>query len=214
MQYSTTTHEKLVKKNKLFWFQTQASDETLFADLSNLSALVSFFGGSNNSQALIAHFRANTGSEFSSQYLNNGLANHSSLKDFLNNKEGVIDLLTQKLKSNNGDLNKIELLKGRIKSNRVKFAQKKDLINGLTFAVDDTHSYKIYIEEFELVSNSSFNAKLKIEIFDHFGLDNNDIEKFIYFAGFRAWYVLQHARGYKPFITKMTYYHNIKNQTF
>ena len=41
---------------------------------------------------------------------------------------------------------------------------------------------------------------------DHFGLDSLDMEKFYsYGSGFRAWFVLQHLFGYKPFLTKIQF---------
>lgn len=89
-----------------------------------------------------------------------------------------------------------------------------DKTNGLTFAIHDTHSYKIFIDDYKLLCNNKLNAKLRIEIYDHFGLDREDIEKFKLWAGFRAWYILQHVRGYKPFITQMIYNYEIKNQSF
>ena len=38
--------------------------------------------------------------------------------------------------------------------------------------------------------------------YDHFGLDFPDIHKYDKDI-FYAWFVLQHFRGYKPFITKL-----------
>ena len=49
----------------------------------------------------------------------------------------------------------------------------------------------------------SFKAKLSITVYDHFGLDRNDVVKFGLLAGFRAWYLLQQVRGYRPFVTKL-----------
>jgi hypothetical protein len=45
-------------------------------------------------------------------------------------------------------------------------------------------------------------------LWNHFGLDVKDIEIYKlagYLDGFRAWFLLQHFRGYKPFITKITF---------
>lgn len=46
-----------------------------------------------------------------------------------------------------------------------------------------------------------------VEILDHFGVDLKDIEEkqddFKYGVGFTAWWILQHRKGYKPFITQV-----------
>lgn len=214
MTFLTTTNEKLIDYNKLFWVQANSSDEALFADMYILARGVSLKGGWDNCKALIDHFRSSSGTPFSSDYLNNALANHPTLKEFLNGNRGVIFYLKEQLKKYNGNINNIEFQDKKIQSSRVKFAAGADKLNGLTFSVNDTHSYKIYIEDYDLKSNNTFDAKLRIEIYDHFGLDFPDIEKFVLGAGFRAWYVLQHVRGYKPFITKMTCIHTITNQSF
>jgi len=214
MTFLTTTNEKLIDYNKLFRVQANSSDEALFADMYILARGVSLKGGWGNCKALIDHFRSSSGTPFSSDYLNNALANHPTLQEFLYEEEGVIHFLKEQLKIHNGNINNIELLKGEILSTRVKFSTGADKLNGLTFSVNDTHSYKIHIVDYDLKSNNTFDAKLRIEIYDHFGLDFPDIEKFVLGAGFRAWYVLQHVRGYKPFITKMTCIHTITNQSF
>lgn len=49
------------------------------------------------------------------------------------------------------------------------------------------------------------NAIHHLRLYDHFGLDQPDVEKiYVELAGFRAWFVLQHYDSfngkYKPFI--------------
>jgi hypothetical protein len=54
-------------------------------------------------------------------------------------------------------------------------------------------------------TDNNYEATYEITLWDHFGLDLNDIRKFNFWAGFRAWFILQHLRGYKPFITKVQF---------
>ena len=59
-----------------------------------------------------------------------------------------------------------------------------------------------------------YTAKYQVTLWDHFGLDKPDMEKFYYgINGFRAWFLLQHIKGYKPFITKMTFTQEFKGNT-
>ena len=44
------------------------------------------------------------------------------------------------------------------------------------------------------------------EITDHFGLDKPDVIKFQDAReGFAAWWILQHKKAYRPFITKLRF---------
>lgn len=60
-------------------------------------------------------------------------------------------------------------------------------------------------------SGHHWNATLKYTFYDHFGLDWEDIKKHgdgifpKYHTGdeFKAWYILQHYRTAKPFVTEM-----------
>ena len=53
-----------------------------------------------------------------------------------------------------------------------------------------------------------------IEVFDHFGLDNNDLISYqntnIFGKGFASWWLLQHKRDKKPFWTQMRFLVTIK----
>ena len=54
----------------------------------------------------------------------------------------------------------------------------------------------------------TYSATIEVVVFDHFGLDRNDIDpkikpEFALLAGFRSWFVLQHSTRFckKPFVT-------------
>jgi hypothetical protein len=58
-----------------------------------------------------------------------------------------------------------------------------------------------------------WTADLNITIKDHFGLDKNDALTYQnYHAGFAAWWILQHCRGYKPFETKISFKMQLQTQ--
>jgi hypothetical protein len=78
-----------------------------------------------------------------------------------------------------------------------------DRWEGLTLAINDTWAYEVKVADFELTGERTFRAKLSIVIYDHFGLDRADLEDKLIneLAGFRAWYLLQHVRGFRPFVT-------------
>lgn len=48
---------------------------------------------------------------------------------------------------------------------------------------------------------------MKVNIYDHFGLDKADVDKYWYQPGFGSWFALQHYDAlnnkYKPFVTEI-----------
>ena len=59
-----------------------------------------------------------------------------------------------------------------------------------------------------LSNDSSYTITLKYTLYDHFGLDANDVSTYYFVDSFAAWYILQHYNRfvglYKPFLTLMT----------
>ena len=79
------------------------------------------------------------------------------------------------------------------------------LFTGLTICVDDTWSSTVSIYDYDL-KNNKYSGTFHFCIYDHFGVDENDVNGFYgQFAGFRAWYCLQHlidiSGAYTPLIT-------------
>ena len=210
------TPEEVRRMHRLFGLQLKASDKELFADMYMLAGLGSLSGGGELLMALIGHFKGSTGTPFSNAYMDQKLKEHPSFHTFVYQKgEGVLDNLIKQLRKILGNINKIYILqKGEIISDRTKFNTLKDKLNGMTLAVDDTSAYEVYVDDYKLTAPNTFNCNLRIIVYDNYGLDAADIAKYGTIAGFRAWYVLQHVRGYKPFLTKMTCIIPIKNQTF
>lgn len=216
MLYGDETYDSILEIGYLFKFQLNQEEKLLWADMNYLMDLVPSTSGNKNLKALINHFKTNSGSEFSSEYMNIKLKESSSLHKFLHDNFGVIATLKKCLKQISGNIYNLEVQKGVINSFRVKFNTFGDILRGMALAVDDTSAYKIFLLDYELVSPNTFNCKLKVDIYDHFGLDKSDVSKkiFYYGAGFRAWYVLQHLKGYKPFIAKMSVIINLNNESF
>jgi len=82
-----------------------------------------------------------------------------------------------------------------------------DKCKGLTLAINDTWAYDVYVTEYKLEEDRTYKGKIKIVIYDHFGLDENDVQKGKWahrFECFYHWFVLQHWNGfdckYKPFL--------------
>lgn len=210
------TPEEVRRMHRLFGLQLKASDKELFADMYMLAGMGSLSGGGELLRALIGHFKGSSGTPFSNAYMDQKLKEHPSFHTFVRQKEkGVLDNLRKHIGNVSGDINRVQSpFVGQISSERTKFNTLKDKLNGMTLAVDDTSAYEVYVDDYKLTAPNTFSCNLRIIVYDNYGLDAADIAKYGTIAGFRAWYVLQHVRGYKPFLTKMTCIIPIKNETF
>lgn len=99
------------------------------------------------------------------------------------------------------------------KSELADIAFQKDnldyLFGGLTLSINDLWGTYVYMSDYKN-DGRHYSATIHVVLYDHFGLDQPDVEK-IYadLAGFRAWFVLQHYKGfegkYQPFINFIEY---------
>jgi hypothetical protein len=98
-----------------------------------------------------------------------------------------------------------------------------DKYGGLGIAINDTWGFDIKITKFQQDSeNKKFSAEFEIEIFDHYGLNSEDIDPKVKgglmgpanIEGFLCWFVLQHKCGYKPFLTIMKMKYKISNGAY
>ena len=81
---------------------------------------------------------------------------------------------------------------------------------GETIALNDIWATEIILKELNFKDKNSYSAKYQVILWDHFGLNLTDMEKvfnIIPSVGetFVCWFILQHLRGYKPFITKIAF---------
>ena len=87
-----------------------------------------------------------------------------------------------------------------------KFSRGVDYINGLGITVHDIYAVRISLLNLH-ISPQGWEGKLRYEAQDHFGLDDEDIQKkmFHQFTFFRIWFVLQRYKNFafRPFMTNM-----------
>jgi len=83
------------------------------------------------------------------------------------------------------------------------------LRNGQRIALNDIWATDVMLTACE-IKGEEYTIKYDVTLWDHFGLDKPDLEKWFNIIGraraiFAAWFTLQHLRGYKPFITKIQF---------
>jgi uncharacterized protein (TIGR03034 family) len=209
MKYGDYTKAQI--ENLGFMFKMYNLDEVsadaLFLDLRLMSKDLFAQGDlEGNIGRMIDRFRSNTGGTYSDPSLTKAAREHASTKRF----EGQIrNALADAIKNHKGDISKLTKNLDVKLIGRPVFNTNSDILDGLTIAINDTWAYKVAITEYAL-SNKRYKGTFSVTLYDHFGLDQPDVEKkYRYLAGFRAWFILQHLKrfAYKPFITEveMTY---------
>ena len=171
--------------------------------------------------AMIDKFAKSEGGEYLNSFLTEAAKNHASTQRFINNIKASLAYEMKRNTNfvrNNGTLRYIRET-GEPDQNRTDIPSPiwDDNMTGLRTAINDTWGYDIKIWGFTVNELSkTFEAKLEIEIFDHFGLNPPDIDPdikplFSKLSGFRSWFVLQHSTKFckKPFITIVKFNQNV-----
>ena len=153
--------------------------------------------------------KANTGVNYENTTLNFHAKIHESPQRFLNNE--IIPKFKEQLTLHKGDISKVKLTG----LGYPRFNTFADKIIGLGIIFNGTEGSKVELLEYECENNKNFKAKIEITIYDHFGLDIDDVRidnpneprKHMDYHPFKflAWAYLQRVRGYKPFPTQVKY---------
>lgn len=154
--------------------------------------------------AMVARFEENNGAEFIHPILTKKIRAHQSTNQFINRiTNGIREMVIE----SNGDAS--VLMDETVYHNSRRYGRPvfgghvtDTVLGGLKICWNDTWSYEVHIMNFYTV-NGSYFIKYKISLFDHFGLDIEDLsEDSLVYAqpGFRAWFALQHIHNFRPFI--------------
>gem|GEM_PF-981203 len=205
--------DKLIEKVKKF---SKKTDVELFKIFNNEAEYVSRGKLEDNIKRMIAKMQRNEGGEYSHIDLTNSVIEHENTIKFINE---VKNYVVKYLKKNSSDISKLKIQddgtgviyedmvdskKPKDKQvNKPRFNNYSDTLSGIQIAINDIWAFQIYLSKY-YVTNNEPHGELYFYFYDHFGLDYPDIEKYDYDI-FIAWFILQHFRGYKPFITKVCF---------
>jgi hypothetical protein len=191
-----------------------STDSILFADFKLMVAAMARGDLYDNIYSMIDKFERNEGGIYENPKLTEAVKANPSTIRFC---AGIEDEMAERIKKAGGELTSMEDKKiyygdeaGYRSSHpyghpSFPYSRDYNLIKGLTIAINDVWSYKVTLTSFKQ-EGQNYKAKYEIQLWDHFGLDLPDMQKFYsYGAGFRAWFLLQHLRGYKPFLTKVQF---------
>ena len=214
------TEDEITDISWMFNFQLIESDwlgtGVLFDEFKSMSTSL-FSTGDMEDVILdmIGHFEEGSSNNYSNETLTNEAFEHETTKDYV---ELIKNALVDELKKNGGNLAALQFDESTKDTNRFYqyiqdnasypvFNSTSDNISGLTITVNDVWGNTITVKDFS-VENNHFEGVMTVRLYDHFGLDQPDVEKvYVNLAGFRSWFVLQHYDEYdgkyKPFVTVM-----------
>jgi len=225
------SREEIEKLGYLVKMTSKLVDEKdLWLDFRHLKALLAWGELSPVLDAMIDKFKRNEGGFFENEILTKAIKENPNTKKYC---QSVEDYIAEQLKNNfskleivednepyfkegedikNSKKNRKEINKINKEFNRPAYSYwdknnlVDNLISGKTLALNDIWATEVILKELYFDDEKKYFAKYQVTLWDHFGLDKPDLEKFYsYGAGFRAWFVLQHLKGYKPFLTKITF---------
>ena len=244
MQYNDKTDSEMLKFGDYFKYTIDECNKTLTREmyLSNPTAFMNCKIGEllhicsmrdllqtcsifnpemrKANEALLNHFITGNGVDFESPILTNEVRKNKSTKNYV---DYAISIIKKYLKQYKGDV--YELIKDSSINNEFRmnatFPKFENPFTGLMIAIHVTHGNNIKITNAK-IENNVLKCKLQFDIFDHYGLNGDDLNcsklsiKFKDLAGFRSWYYLQHSVNYKgkfkPFVTHVVFYEDLEIQ--
>lgn len=200
------------------------NDTALLWDFRETAKLYFAMGDlENNLDAMIDKFARKEGGIYESTILNNAISISPQVRKYC---DGINAYLREQLIGNGWDISALEdkhvyftkdsdlkLRKKKNKhfENRPIFNTWEDRVKGTAIALNDIWATEVKVTSFHK-TRKHFEVTYQVTLWDHFGLDITDMEKIfnvIPSVGetFVCWFILQHLRGYIPFITKITFNH-------
>ncbi|WP_194765673.1 DUF3289 family protein [Tamlana sp. I1] len=213
-------------------------DDSLFWNFKNTAELYFARGElQTNLDGMIEKFKSNTGGIYENDILTKYVNNHPNTDEYcLAIEDYLAERLKQEFETNIGEIEdkqpyflyevgekpEFKNSKGNRKNVDKDFSKPKysydkgywDATKGLTIALNDIWATEVILTQLKN-KEENYTIKYQITLWDHFGLDLPDMRKRFnsYFSvkeAFICWFVLQHLRGYKPFVTKMTFEREFK----
>ncbi|MFV0306098.1 MAG: DUF3289 family protein, partial [Moheibacter sp.] len=181
------------------------NDTTLKAYMNQLMTSLSIGDMETVALEMSSKFQNGSGGTYSSSILNKKVKENTA---FITYHYNFLNELKLKLKSNDFSPKGMEPISMKL----LNFSSFVDKVSGLGITIHQVWSVKAEIKNyFYNKCNCFYGFDLEYTFYDHFGLDWDDIVKHgsdripQYHTGdfFKAWYILQHYRSAKPFITEI-----------
>lgn len=182
------------------------NDATLEKYLNQLMRSLSVGEMETVALEMAQHFSRGTGGTYKNEIINRKIASNNAFIEYNNT---FIEELKTELEKVNFNPNQMPILS----MNLLNFSSFWDKVSGLGITIHQVWSVKADLKNYKYNSCTKvWSCELLYTFYDHFGLDWDDIQKHgsdripQYHTGdfFKAWYILQHYRSAKPFITEFS----------
>ncbi len=215
---------------------TKFTEKLLWKQFKDLKSILVWGDLSDVLDKMIEKFKGNKGGVFENDKLTKSIKDNTSTRNYCRYVENYIaeKIKQETLKNVIGiedkepdfgttdeNINKKRIDKDKIKGKDIisdeyntpvaftrpsfSFRNDNNLFSGRTLALNDIWATEVILKELKN-EGEDYTIKYQVTMWDHFGLDLPDMEKFyVIDPGFRAWFLLQHYYGYKPFVTKITF---------
>ena len=219
LMYADKKKEDIISLRNFMDVQLNCADNekqganALYADFEFLAKNTSMGIMQDVAFDMISHAANGNGSDYSNENLTEKVLKHKSTQNYI---ESIRTEIQNRIKLNGGELSSLKYTdesRNDDKSfyswvqNNVdhpKFNTAIDTVKGLKFCIDDIAGNTVEIRNYSF-DGTNYTGKLHFCIYDYFGLDRQDVIKYGFVAGFRAWYVLQHydvlKGSYIPYVT-------------
>jgi hypothetical protein len=197
LTFGDMTADQIHALHPLMHLTTRVPEWSLWADLRLMCHGIFASGDlSTNIGMMIDKFQRNEGGVYQSDILNTAVQNHPSQQNFV---RAARTAFWHKLVSVSGNANRLRGTELQQIARPIFNSSADTWRGGLTIAINDVWAYDVDLVDYDR-EGDNYSANVKLTLHDHFGLDEPDVTKvYGWGAGFRAWFVLQHLYGYKPF---------------
>jgi hypothetical protein len=185
----------------IFASQISLPTQTLFSNMRDLTWQTSILSPEMRTVTglMVDRFENNLGGTFENATLTFHVKRSVQYQNFL---KTFGERLSERLTLVNGNIDQV--IKLETNDYRPKFNGAWNKFSGLQIAINDTEAHEIKLLNFKTEGGVIWSADVEVTIYDNFGLDKADALKYqANHRGFAAWWLLQHTRGYKPFVTKV-----------
>ncbi len=223
------TTKEIRDLGKLIRYSDNIDNENmLWLDFKDMTTYLSRGVLEDNILMMIEKMKENQGGIYENSDLTQAIINNPATDNYCKKVE---EYIIDKVRSKSDKLEEIEdkepyffikkslynLTKKRNKNFRspaYTWKENWNVTNGETIALNDIWATEVFLKELNFVEDE-IKGKYQVILWDHFGLDKPDLERFYsYGAGFRAWFILQHRYGYRPFLTKIVFEKEFTSKNF
>ena len=217
LKYNTKTQDQLTSMNWISWADFPLAVTKRRNNWEALCRTTSTQPLQNVVLDMVDKFMIGTGADYQNTTLSTEALNHETTQTYINQ---VVAEVRELLDVYDGDIyclrynstqREAHPLVTRMRNkgiNQPVFNKLSDKVNGLTMCVNGLWGNEIIVKSYTC-DGASYSCVLTFTLYDHFGLNEPDIDKYGELIGFRDWYILQHykeyAGAYKPFVTKMSF---------